>query len=143
MNAALILDNSCWLPVELGDSPYDAILDVVHACEAQGRRPVRIAAGDWVTLADIAQRVGVCRELVRLWSVGKQGPGGFPPPLNPSAKTHFYSWIEASAWVRRHTRYDAGDESEPVLAAMNLALQLRAMAPQLTRLDAVVKCIVK
>jgi hypothetical protein len=141
MSADLILPGSLRVPVELGDSPYDAILDALQRCEADWRRPVRLDADDWLTLADIAARTGVSRELVRLWSIGKQGPGRFPPPLNPARDTKFYSWWETSAWIRRHTTYDPCDHPEPVLVAMNLALQLRRMRDKISRLDAVLECI--
>jgi hypothetical protein len=114
----------------------DAIASAVRDVEAAGLRPLRVAAEDWVTLADIAARIGRSREIVRLWSIGQQGPGGFPPPLNPGRDTSFYSWAEVCPWLRRRMGYDLPDE-EPVLVAMNLTLQLRQLAPRLTRMDIV------
>jgi hypothetical protein len=114
----------------------EAVTAAVHDVESAGLRPVRVAAGDWVTLADIATRIGRSREIVRLWSVGRQGPGGFPPPLNPGCDTSFYSWAEVVPWLRRRMGYDLPEE-EPVLVAMNLALQLRRLAPRVRRMDAV------
>ena len=114
----------------------EAVMSAVRDVESAGLRPVRVAAGDWVTLSDVAARIGRSREIVRLWSVGKQGPGGFPPPLNPGCETSFYSWAEIAQWLRRKMRYELPDE-EPVLVAMNLALQLRRLAPRISRMDAV------
>lgn len=96
MSADLILPGLQRVPVELGDHPYDAILDAVQKCEDALRRPVRLDADDWLTLADIAARTGVSRELARLWSIGKHGPGNFPPPLNPARDTRFFSWLETA-----------------------------------------------
>jgi hypothetical protein len=114
----------------------EAVAAAVRDVESVGLRPMRVAAGDWVTLADVAARIGRSREIVRLWSTGRQGPGGFPPPLNPGCDTSFYSWVEVASWLRRRLGYDLPDE-EPVLVAMNLALQLRRLAPRITRMDAV------
>jgi hypothetical protein len=114
----------------------EAVTAAVHDVESAGLRPVRVATGDWVTLADVAARIGRSREMVRLWSVGRQGPGAFPPPLNPGCDTSFYSWAEVVQWLRRRLGYDLPDE-EPVLVAMNLALQLRRLAPRIARMDAV------
>ncbi|BCB79387.1 hypothetical protein GCM10022251_21780 [Phytohabitans flavus] len=114
----------------------EAVAAAVRDVESAGLRPLRVAAGDWVTLADVAARIGRSREIVRLWSVGRQGPGGFPPPLNPGCDTSFYSWVEVVQWLRRRLGYDLPEE-EPVLVAMNLALQLRRLAPRITRMDAV------
>jgi hypothetical protein len=113
-----------------------AVTAAVHDVESAGLRPVRVASGDWVTLADVAARIGRSREIVRLWSVGRQGPGGFPPPLNPGCDTSFYSWAEIVQWLRRRLGYELPDE-EPVLVAMNLALQLRRLAPRLGAMEAV------
>ncbi|MDQ7902919.1 hypothetical protein RB614_00090 [Phytohabitans sp. ZYX-F-186] len=114
----------------------EAVTAAVRDAESAGLRPVRVATGDWVRLADVAARIGRSREIVRLWSVGRQGPGGFPPPLNPGCDTSFYSWAEIAQWLRRRLGYELPDE-EPVLVAMNLALQLRRLAPRIARMDAV------
>jgi hypothetical protein len=114
----------------------EAVTSAVRDVESAGLRPVRVATGDWVTLADVAARIGRSREIVRLWSIGRQGPGGFPPPLNPGCDTSFYSWSEVAQWLRRRLGYELPDE-EPVLVAMNLALQLRRLASRITRMDAV------
>jgi len=129
--------------VELGPDPYRSILWAIQDCEASYRRPLRLDAGDWLTLADIAARCGLVRETVRLYCIGQQGPGGFPPPLNPGRDTRFYSWYETSAWMRRHTVYNPppGRADEPVLIAMNLALQLRNLMPRVSRPEAVLECV--
>ena len=114
----------------------EAVTAAVRDVESAGLRPVRVAAGDWVTLADVAARIGRSREIVRLWSVGRQGPGGFPPPLNPGCDTSFYSWAEIVQWLRRRMGYELPDE-EPVLVAMNLTLQLRRLAPRISAMQAV------
>lgn len=125
-------------PGELVDVAPTAVRDL----QAAGLRPMRVEAGDWLTLQDIAGRIGRSREIVRLWSAGKHGPGGFPPPLNPDCETSFYSWVETSRWIRRHTRCEVTDFGDPLLAALNLALQLRHLIPDTARLHAVVECVV-
>lgn len=114
----------------------EAATSAVRDLETAGLRPTRIVTGDWVTLADVASRIGRSREIVRLWSVGRQGPGGFPPPLNPGCETSFYSWAEIRFWLRRRMGYELPD-GEPVLVAVNLALQLRRLAPRLSGTDAI------
>jgi hypothetical protein len=125
--------------IEVDDATYDAIMAAIRQAEAAGLHPMRIDAADWVTAGDIAARVGRSREAVRLWIIGKVGPGGFPPPLNPENETTYYSWAEVVPWLQRK-----GHDlplGEPVLTAMNLALQLRRLAPHLTDLDSVVSCV--
>jgi hypothetical protein len=124
-------------PVRLGVDPYRDIVEAVRFYESMGRRPVRLDADDWVTLAEIGLRIGRSRELVRLWSTGEKGTGYFPPPLNPQRDTTFYSWHEVNQWLRRNNRAEAGDSQEPVLVALNLAIQLRRLLPRLSRPDVV------
>jgi hypothetical protein len=117
-----------------------AVLRAIRAVEAAGLRAVRVDSGDWMTLGDIGARLGRSREIVRLWSTGRQGPGGFPPPHNPGKDTSFFSWAEVAPWLRTRMRYDLPDE-EPVLAAMNLALQLRDLMPRLANTAAVLSLL--
>jgi len=106
-----------------------AVVSAIHDLEQAGLVPVRIHDNDWVTLADVGERVGRSRELVRRWSTGRYGPNGFPPPINPGAKTLFYSWVEVAAWLRGHTGIAvAGDEPDLVVA--NLLLRARRLAPR-------------
>jgi len=108
----------------------EAVEAGVRAVERKGLTAIRLNAEDWVTLADVAARVGRSRETVRLWATGRLGPGGFPSPLTPGRGTVFYSWAEVLAWLCRHGRID-GLEEEPLLAAVSLALQLRTLTSRL------------
>jgi hypothetical protein len=114
----------------------EAIAQGIHEVESVGLRPVRVLGEDWVTLGEIAERIGRSREAVRLWAAGKVGPGGFPPVLNPhrDPDTSFYSWAEVGPWLRERMGLDIPDE-EPVLVAANLALQLRALAPRISQMS--------
>ncbi|MEJ3745521.1 hypothetical protein WEI85_19795 [Actinomycetes bacterium KLBMP 9797] len=124
-----------------GDDPYEVIPALVRQMESAGRRPLRLDAGDWMTLADIGRRIGFSREMVRLWAVGQSGPGGFPPPLNPGCETRFYSWVEVHAWLFDRLGLPLADGGEPVLEAMNLTLQLRNLLPRLTRPEAILRLL--
>jgi len=110
----------------------EAVVAGVRAVERAGLRALRADADDWVTAGDIAARVGRSRETVRLWAVGRLGPRGFPPALNPGRDTTYYSWAEVSMWLRGRMCFDLPDE-QPVLAAANLALQLRVLLPRVSR----------
>jgi hypothetical protein len=133
--------------IAVGADPYREVLDAVEFYEAAGQAPVRLDAGDWVTMSGIADRVGRSRETVRLWTVDRLGPGRFPAPLNPGGDIRFFSWAEVLAWLHTHQLYPVehsdpgglGDEigGEPVLAALNLAMQLRQLLPRLSRPEAV------
>ena len=115
----------------------DAIVSAVRDLEAIGVPAVHVRDDDdLVTLADVAERVGRSREAVRLWSIGRTGPGGFPARVDMGISTAFYRWSQVAPWVRERMGLRVHDP-EPVLAAINLALQLRALAPRVARMDAV------
>jgi hypothetical protein len=121
------------------DAPtlMDAIVSGVQDLDRVGLLARRVRDDDdLVTLAVIAERVGRSREAVRLWSIGRTGPGGFPQPANPELSTAFYRWSEVAPWLRERMNLDV-PAPEPVLAAVNLALQLRAIAPRVSQMDAV------
>lgn len=106
-----------------------AIVAGVRAAEQVGLRALRVDLDDWVTAADVACRVGKCRETVRLWVTGRLGPGGFPPPANPRRETTYYSWAEVLPWLRERAGLELPEE-EPALVAANMAVQLRALMPR-------------
>jgi len=108
----------------------EAIDTALHDVESVGLRPVRIASEDYVTLGEIADRIGRSREAVRLWATGRKGPGGFPPPINPGENrgTTIYSWAEVAPWLREKMGLDVPD-AEPDLVMASHLLEARAMVP--------------
>lgn len=113
----------------------DAILSAVGDLETIGLRPVGIRDDDYVTLGDIARRIGRSRESVRLWAIGRVGPGDFPEPVSQDdSHTTFYRWIEVVFWLNGRMGFGLL-HPDPTLHAANLALQLRALAPVVPRLD--------
>jgi hypothetical protein len=121
------------------DAPtlIDAIVSAVRDLDAVGIPAARVRDDDdLVTLGVIADRIGRSREAVRLWSIGRTGPGGFPVPIGSGLSVAYYRWSQVAPWLRERMRMPVPDP-EPVLAAINLALQLRAMAPRVSRMDAV------
>jgi len=111
----------------------DALATAIDQVERADLRVVRVAERDGLTLAEIGERIGRSREIVRLWALGKRGPGGFPAPLGVVRETSYYSWSEVLPWLRDRLGYDVPDD-EPIIAAANLALQLRALAPRVRNL---------
>lgn len=58
----------------------EQLVDAIHRADATAT-PVR-AEFELVAVPDIAAKVGLNREAVRLWTTGKRGPGGFPVPVD-------------------------------------------------------------
>ncbi|SCL47004.1 hypothetical protein GA0070617_0448 [Micromonospora yangpuensis] len=62
-----------------------------------------------VSISDIAHRLGLSREAVRLWVEGRRGPGDFPRPLGAvsGGKSKVWEWSRVHDWVRDN--FDIGD----------------------------------
>lgn len=103
----------------------DGIASAVRDIEQAGRTVVGVVDEDLLTLADIADRIGQSRESVRRYSSGERGPGGFPPPVNPTREgATFYRWSEVAPWLRDRIQVEA--ENPPLaLVVANLVLQAR------------------
>ena len=62
---------------------------------------------DLVAATDIANRIERSREVVRLWSMGERGPGGFPTPLGTvNGGRRVWDWASVNEWLCSNT--DAG-----------------------------------
>jgi hypothetical protein len=117
-------------------SLVDAIVSAVRDLDSVGLSAVHVLDDEHhVTLADVARRTGRSHQVVRRWARARSGPGGFPPPLFTGTKGALYSWSEVSSWLREHLGLEV-DSTEAVFTAVNLALQLRALAPRIERMAA-------
>jgi hypothetical protein len=114
-----------------GDDLASTIRDAVRRVERAGARVIRVHDRDMVTLADIGAHLGASREIVRQWTTGKQGPGGFPPPLNPHAHTRFWSLAEVTPWLTATRKHSDRTEHTMILAAAGLVIRLRNLLPYL------------
>ncbi|MGC9670516.1 helix-turn-helix transcriptional regulator [Planosporangium sp. 12N6] len=120
------------------DAPtlVDAVVSAVRDLDAVGVQALGVRDDDLVTLAEIADRIGRSREAVRRWAAGRTGPGAFPPPADVRVGTAHYRWTEAAPWLRQRLGVPVPD-TEAALAALDLALRLRALAPRVARMDAI------
>lgn len=94
---------------------------------APNAKPKRILE-DWVAVRDIANRVGVNRETVRLWATGDR-KSGFPPPRGTVSKNvRIWDWASVNAWLRENV--GLGDEhltpTQAEVARMNEQLRYYA-----------------
>jgi predicted DNA-binding transcriptional regulator AlpA len=64
---------------------------------------------EFVGATEIADRLGVSRETVRLWATGQRNANGFPSPAHYVGNQRVWDWAEVQAWAREH---DHTGESE-------------------------------
>lgn len=67
--------------------------DLRHA----GASPLRVAL-DLVSTSDIAARLEVSREIVRLWAAGKRREG-YPAPFDRVSQSPVWRWSDIAEWV--------------------------------------------
>jgi hypothetical protein len=106
-----------------------AIVDVEKA--RIGARVVRVLSDDdWLTAAEIAERLGRTRQSIGLLVRGARGPGGFPTPVARQASPNpLWSWSEVAAWFKGYEPSavpgDGPSISPDFLAEVNDRLDLR------------------
>lgn len=88
------------------EDPEHQICDLSHrlAHSPLGVRVSRVHP-ELVSITDIAARVDMSRETVRLWVHGKRGPGGFPPPeatIGGDARggIKVWDWPRVNTWLQ-------------------------------------------
>jgi hypothetical protein len=93
-----------------------------------GLEVTRVEPDHLVTMAAIADRVGLSREQIRLLSNGRRGPGGFPSPVAyVDRKTRLWNWSEVSRWFQdNHGTGVETAEGADLVGALNAALALRS-----------------
>jgi transposase-like protein len=112
----------------LAEAIGSAVRDVE---KAPGLRAVGVACDNMVTLRDIAERIGVDRETVRLWATGQRGPGGFPAPeLITPAGEKIWDWDQVAPWIGQHQHRAAFEigraEAKRIMGIADRVLAARA-----------------
>lgn len=120
-----------WLHVDReADSLGHALTTAIRDVESTGLRVCAVAHGDLVSLREIARRAGVTYEAARLWSMGKRGPGGFPPHATSGDGWSLWSWAQVAWWLRDNELADVNTSDEDrLLAATDLLVRARNLSP--------------
>jgi hypothetical protein len=109
----------------------EAIASAVRDIEkVSGLRAIGVQCDNMVTAADIASRVGVSREAVRLWATSRRGPGGFPKPaLITTGGEKVWDWQQVTLWLAEQKEQiqvsTAVDAAHHVLATADRVLAAR------------------
>ncbi len=82
----------------------DAIRRTRLAVLPLGLNVVKLLPHDMVTAAEIAQRMNISREAVRLYATGQRGDGMFPGPAYASSSHRIvlWHWWEVLDWMMEH-----------------------------------------
>jgi hypothetical protein len=111
-----------------------AVRDVERA--DAGIQVIRVEPGDLVNGPEIARRVQVTREYIRLLAQGRRGKGDFPAPQSGiTGKTLVWSWAEVVGWLFQHDMLEEKflvDMAETI-RDLNDALELRENPERMSR----------
>ena len=118
-----------------------AIVTAVADIERAGFRAVGIDSEDLVTLAGIAEKTSRSRESVRLLSLGKRGPGGFPAAVYSDSGRSLYSWAAVRNWFAMcygPASVAVADTQADTLAAADLLLRARLLDADMSQLSSLI-----
>ncbi len=119
-------------------SSAEAILSAIRQVESAsaGLRVMRVEPDELVSAAEVADRVRLSRETIRLYAMGRRGPGGFPPPVaRIRGRSPLYRWTDVAPWLARHagpaaSRARAELDAAILIGMLNAALDLRRLVPR-------------
>lgn len=100
----------------------EALTSAIGQVRSIGLDARSVEPSDFVTLSEIAERLGRTRESVRLLADGQRGSGDFPPAVvRVEDRSRLYRWSQVSEWAHLDT-----DEIERALsiAVVNARLSL-------------------
>jgi len=119
-------------------SAATAIISAIRQIESAGvgLTVVRVEPDELVSAAEIAERVGLSRETIRLYAIGRRGPGTFPPPVaRLRSRSPLYRWTDVAPWLAHHggaaAAYANAELGTATLIGMlNAAFDLRRLVPR-------------
>ncbi len=101
-----------------------------------GLTVVRVEPDELVSAAEIANRVGLNRETIRLYAMGRRGPGTFPPPVaRLRSRSPLYRWTDVAPWLAHHGGKAAAHAiaelgTATLIGMLNAAFDLRQLVPR-------------
>lgn len=116
------------------ETPEAAVVSAIVDIEAKagiGARVVKVLVeDDWLTAAEVAERLGRSRQSIGQLVRGVRGPGGFPAPIaRHGTPNPLWSWYEVDAWFRDYEPGSVPDGrprlAPDFLAEVNDRLDLR------------------
>jgi hypothetical protein len=115
-----------------------AILDV----ESVGQKVKRIEPDDFVNVAEIARRTGHSRECIRLYVLGRRGPGGFPPPTSGIKRTSpLWRWSDVAEWFSKRQPDCPAYQDALAIKKTNAYLEFRQCFPEVGLVDDVRRAV--
>lgn len=94
------------IDAETGEDALQTLVD--RARSVAGVVIVRVDL-DLVNIPEVALRLNVSRESVRLWVEGERGNGDFPRHRSTVGNQKVWAWADVYAWAQIHGRIDSGE----------------------------------
>lgn len=109
----------------------DAVVSVIHNIESvPGFKVLSIDVDDLVTASEIAERLEVSREYVRLLAAGERGDGSFPEPgERANSRNPLWRWVDVARWASLATEEE--EAARITKQVINAHLTMRNLEPLL------------
>lgn len=79
---------------------HEALRSAIGAMRVADLVVRRVEPDDFVTQAEVAERLGRTSESVRLLTTGQRGDGTFPPPaVRTTSRGSLWRWSQVAAWA--------------------------------------------
>lgn len=118
-----------------------AVATAIGDLDAAGLVPIDVGPDEeLVTVPLIAMRLECHPRRVSRWASEEGRECGFPDPEAHQGTEPWFRWSEVALWAARRLGITLADPA-PVVAAANLALRLRAVAPAVEDVGAIVSLI--
>lgn len=117
-----------------GHSLKDAIISAIRDVRRTnlGADVLRVDGCNFVSLAEIARRIGRTRQVVHQYMRGQRGPGGFPGPVFELGEGIMaWSWCEVVDWLYEHDMIEQqARQNAQEINTINGILELEALRKQ-------------
>jgi predicted DNA-binding transcriptional regulator AlpA len=109
----------------------EAVLSAIRNVKSAntGARVLRVIPDDLVSANAIAERSGMSRQAVRLWTRGERGEG-FPAPVTKVGESLVWSWASVAEWLQGRGKAEGSrvDEAK-ALIEINGVLERESIPP--------------
>ena len=84
----------------------EAVATAIRDVHRAGARVKRIAPDSYVTISDIAERSGLTRQAISLYTKAERG-SGFPNPVaRVTSNSPLWDWLEVTEWLHAQSKID-------------------------------------
>lgn len=127
----LILRGDIAISFDRASSNYkDAVFSAYEQITSTGATILRFEPDYWVSAAEIAERSGLTRQAISLYSKGTRREGFPSPSAKPLSSQPMWDWVDVSKWLVDQDMLDWTAYKEALISrAVNFSAQSKRIDP--------------